>query len=81
MPFNINYPGYINPNSCNHTGLEIGYKSTSTIKYIGPNLPGTGVQVGDDLTTVIQKIDSKIVEIMKVISDTPSTSTSTTTLI
>ena len=30
---------------------------TNNVKYTGPNLPNTGVDTGDNLTTALQKID------------------------
>jgi len=69
--------GSFDPCGCADPGNLL--KPTSEIKYIGPNLPGTGIQTCDDLTTVIQKIDNQILLIKELISPTPSTTTTTTT--
>jgi hypothetical protein len=39
---------------------ELLCAATGTVTYFKANLPYTGVQTGDDLTTIIQKIDVKL---------------------
>jgi len=39
------------------------------IIYSGPNLPGTGVQTGDDLNVALQKMDDKILQLIQQIQD------------
>lgn len=75
MTFNANCPGCgsIDPCGCGSTK----YTSSSDVRYIGPNLPGTGIQSCDTLTVAIQKIDAEILAIKQAIA--PSTTTTTTT--
>jgi hypothetical protein len=77
MPFNAHCPGCgsIDPCGCGST------KSTpsSDIKYVGPNLPGTGIQSCDTLTVALQKIDAEILAIKQAIAPSSTSSTSTTT--
>lgn len=77
MPFNAKCPGCgsIDPCGCGSTKTT----SSSDVKYIGPNLPGTGIQSCDDLTTVIQKIDAEIAALKEAVFPTPSTTSTTTT--
>lgn len=42
--------------------------SSSDITYIGPNLPETGIQTLDDLTTAIEKIDEKMAQLVQLIT-------------
>ena len=42
---------------------------TSYSYYDGPNLPGTGIKTCDNLTLVIQKIDTEILKIKQDISE------------
>lgn len=58
--------------------------SSDDISYVGPNLPGSGVQTCDSLTLAIQKLDNKLIVLQNEIyrtttTTTSSTSTSTTT--
>lgn len=46
------------PPGCDPTPHEV--VSSDAVRYDGPNLPCTGVQNGDDLTTALEKIDTKI---------------------
>ena len=47
----------IYPKKCNN-GWFAGYPiNTNLIKYNGPNLPNTGIDTGDDLNLVLEKID------------------------
>lgn len=76
MPFNANCPGCgSDPCGCNST------KSipSSNIKYVGPNLPGTGIQSCDTLTVALQKIDAEILAIKQAIAPTSTTTSSSTT--
>jgi hypothetical protein len=80
--------GSLDPCGCSDPGNDL--LSTSQVKYVGPNLPGTGIQSCEDLTTILQIIDAQILAIKEIITPTPpppsttststsSTSTSTTT--
>lgn len=76
MPFNANCLG------CESDPCGPGStKSTpsSNVKYVGPNLPGTGIQSCDTLTVVIQKIDAEILALKNAITSSTSTTTTTTT--
>lgn len=53
--------------------------NTYDIVYAGPNLPCTGGRTCEDLTTVLQKIDSEICELKLALYNL--TSTTSTTLI
>lgn len=77
MSFNVNCPGCSDPCGCNDPYAN---KTASTnIKYTGPNLPGTGIQTCDDLSTVLQKIDYAIL-LLEAITAPTTTTTSTTIL-
>lgn len=72
--------GSLDPCGCSDPGNEL--LSTSQVKYVGPNLPGTGIQSCEDLTTILQIIDAQILAIKEIITPTPpppSTTTSTST--
>lgn len=45
--------------------------------YSGPNLPCTGIQTCDTITAAIQKIDAKICEIIDMIGNLTTTTTTT----
>jgi len=49
--------------------------NTYDIVYAGPNLPCTGGRTCEDLTTVLQKMDSKICELVMAIYNLTSTTT------
>jgi hypothetical protein len=72
--------GALDPCGCSDPGNDL--LSTSQVKYVGPNLPGTGIQSCEDLTTILQIIDAQILAIKEIITPTPTptstTSTSTT---
>lgn len=72
--------GALDPCGCSDPGNDL--LSTSQVKYVGPNLPGTGIQSCEDLTTILQIIDAQILAIKEIITPTPpppSTTTSTST--
>lgn len=72
--------GSLDPCGCTDPGNDL--LSTSQVKYVGPNLPGTGIQSCQNLTEVIQIIDAQILAIKEIITPTPpppSTTTSTST--
>jgi len=79
MPFNVNCPGCGSLGPCGCSGEQCKFVSSENVKYIGPNLAGTGIQSCDDLTVVLQKIDNAIAIIEAQISPTPPTTTTTST--
>jgi hypothetical protein len=79
MPFNVNCPGCGALGPCGCSGDQCKFVSSENVKYIGPNLAGTGIQSCDDLTVVLQKIDNAIALIEAQISPTPPTTTTTST--
>jgi hypothetical protein len=79
MPFNANCPGCGSLGPCGCSGEQCKFVSSDDVKYIGPNLAGTGIQSCDDLTTVLEKIDYAIYLIEQQISPTPSSTTTTST--
>jgi hypothetical protein len=79
MPFNANCPGCGSLGPCGCSGEQCKFVSSENVKYIGPNLAGTGIQSCDDLTTVLEKIDNAIYLIEQQISPTPSSTTTTST--
>jgi hypothetical protein len=79
MPFNTNCPGCGSLGPCGCSGDHCKFVSSEDVKYIGPNLAGTGIQSCDDLTVVLQKIDNAIALIESQISPTPPTTTTTST--
>jgi hypothetical protein len=79
MPFNTNCPGCGSLGPCGCSGDHCKFVSSEDVKYIGPNLAGTGIQSCDDLTVVLQKIDNAIAIIEAQISPTPPTTTTTST--
>jgi hypothetical protein len=79
MPFNVNCPGCGSLGPCGCSGDQCKFVSSENVKYIGPNLAGTGIQSCDDLTVVLQKIDNAIAIIEAQISPTPSSTTTTST--
>ncbi len=52
--------------------------SSDSVVYVGPNLPGSGVNTCNDLTLIIQKLDNKIIQLQNEIYRTTTTSTTTT---
>jgi hypothetical protein len=79
MPFNANCPGCGSLGPCGCSGEQCKFVSSEDVKYVGPNLAGTGIQSCDDLTTILEKIDNAIYLIEQQISPTPPTTTTTTT--
>jgi hypothetical protein len=79
MPFNTNCPGCGSLGPCGCSGEQCKFVSSENVKYIGPNLAGTGIQSCDDLTVVLQKIDNAIAIIEAQISPTPPTTTTSST--
>jgi hypothetical protein len=79
MPFNANCPGCGSLGPCGCSGEQCKFVSSENVKYIGPNLAGTGIQSCDDLTTVLEKIDNAIYLIEQQISPTPPSTTTTST--
>lgn len=64
-------------NSCNRNVLK-SCSNTDVVVYTGENLTCTGVEYGDSLTVVLQKLDEKYCEILEIIENC-NTTTSTTT--
>jgi len=60
MPFNTNCPGCGSLGPCGCSGDQCDFVSSDNVKYIGPNLAGTGIQSCDNLTVALQKIDNAI---------------------
>jgi hypothetical protein len=69
--------GALDPCGCSDPGNDL--LSTSQVKYVGPNLPGTGIQSCEDLTTILQIIDAQILAIKEIITPTPPPPSTTTT--
>jgi len=65
-------------NSCNRNVLK-SCSNTDVVVYTGENLTCTGVEYGDSLTVVLQKLDEKYCEILSIIENCNTTTTSTTT--
>jgi hypothetical protein len=70
--------GSLEPCGCNDP-CNNHQVSTSEVVYVGPNLPGTGIQSCQDLTEVIQIIDAQILAIKEIITPTPPLTTTTST--
>lgn len=81
MPFNANCPGCEALGPCGCIGEQCKFVKSTNVKYVGPNLAGTGIQSCDDLNTALQKIDYAIALIKEQISPTPSSTTTTTTTV
>jgi hypothetical protein len=64
-------------NSCNRNVLK-SCSNTDVVVYTGENLTCTGIEYGDSLTVVLQKLDEKYCEILDIIENC-NTTTSTTT--
>jgi hypothetical protein len=79
MPFNTNCPGCGSLGPCGCSGEQCKYVDCENIKYVGPTLPGTGIESCDNLCVVLQKIDYAISLIESQISPTPPTTTTTST--
>jgi len=69
--------GALDPCGCSDPGNDL--LSTSQVKYVGPNLPGTGIESCEDLTTILQIIDAQILAIKEIITPTPPTTSTTST--
>ena len=78
MPFNANCPGCgsSDPCGCNDSCKDI--TGSNHVKYIGPNLPATGIATCDSLTVALQKIDN-LISILQIAISTTTTTTSTST--
>jgi hypothetical protein len=61
--------------SCNNLCSE--NTQSDNVSYVGPNLPGSGVQTCDDLTLAIQKLDNKLTLLQNEIYRTTTTTTTT----
>lgn len=66
-------------NSCNRNVLK-SCSNTDVVVYTGENLTCTGIEYGDSLTVVLQKLDEKYCEILDIIENCNTTTTSTTTV-
>jgi hypothetical protein len=69
--------GALDPCGCSDPGNDL--LSTSQVKYVGPNLPGTGIESCEDLTAILQIIDAQILAIKEIITPTPPTTSTTST--
>ena len=67
-------------NSCNRTVLK-SCDNTDSVVYTGENLECTGIEYGDTLTVVLQKLDEKYCEINERLNNCSTTTTTTTNLI
>lgn len=65
-------------NSCNRN-VQKSCSNTDVVVYTGENLTCTGIEYGDSLTVVLQKLDEKYCEILDVIENCSGGTTSTTT--
>jgi hypothetical protein len=67
-------------NSCNRNVLK-SCSNTDVVVYTGENLTCTGIEYGDSLSVVLQKLDEKYCEILSIIENCGqiTTTTSTTT--
>jgi hypothetical protein len=79
MPFNAKCPGCGLSDPCGCSDPYSDKTASSDVKYTGPNLPCTGIQTCDDLSTILQKMDQAICALQAVIA--PTTTTTTTALI
>jgi hypothetical protein len=61
--------------SCNNLYSE--NTQSDNVSYVGPNLPGSGIQTCDDLTLAIQKLDNKLILLQNEIYRTTTTTTTT----
>jgi hypothetical protein len=61
--------------SCNNSCSE--NTQSDGVSYVGPNLPGSGIQTCDDLTLAIQKLDNKLILLQNAIYRTTTTTTTT----
>jgi hypothetical protein len=66
-------------NSCNRNVLK-SCSNTDAVVYTGENLTCTGIEYGDSLTVVLQKLDEKYCEILEFIESCNTTTTTTTSL-
>jgi hypothetical protein len=57
--------------NCGADPCDTKLKISNLIKYVGPNLPCTGIDTCDDLTTILQKLELAICQL---------TTTTTTTI-
>lgn len=65
--------------NCGADPCDNKLKVSGLIKYVGPDLPCTGIENCDDLTTVIQKLEEAICSLTSTTTTTSTSSTSTTT--
>lgn len=63
-------------NSCNRNVLK-SCSNTDVVVYTGENLTCTGIEYGDSLTVVLQKLDEKYCEILDIIENCTTTTTTT----
>jgi hypothetical protein len=63
-------------NSCNRNVLK-SCSNTDVVVYTGENLTCTGIEYGDSLTVVLQKLDEKYCEILEIIENCTTTTTTT----
>lgn len=64
--------------NCGADPCDTKLKISNLIKYVGPDLPCTGIDTCDDLTTVIQKIEEAICALQSSTTTTTTSSTTTT---
>lgn len=65
-------------NSCNRN-VQKSCSNTDVVVYTGENLTCTGIEYGDSLTVVLQKLDEKYCEILDIIENCSNSTTTTTT--
>ena len=66
--------------NCGADPCDNKLKISSLIKYVGPNLPCTGIENCDNLTTILQKLELVICQLTTTTTSTSTTSTTTTIL-
>lgn len=64
--------------NCGADPCDQKLKVSGLITYVGPDLPCTGINTCDDLTTVIQKLEEAICSLTSTTTTTSTSSTSTT---
>lgn len=65
--------------NCGADPCDNKLKVSGLIKYVGPDLPCTGINNCDDLTTVIQKLEEALCSLTTTTTTTSTSSTSTST--
>jgi hypothetical protein len=64
-------------NNCG-SNASVNCNNTDSVTYTGQQLQCTGINCGDSLSVVLQKLDAKYCEILSIIQNCNTTTTSTT---